>query len=93
ELAHRLLAEGIIPALRAPDGRPLQRRVADIALCSACRPTPFDAIRAFLGSAYDGDAIVIHCAGCKTISSNAVEISLSWDENNSYDHWPLYLFQ
>lgn len=92
ELAHRLLSECIIPALRTPDGQPLRQRAADIALCPACRPTPRDEICAFLRSEYEGDMIVIHLPGCAAISPVAEPIDLSWDENNT-DRWPLYLFK
>lgn len=92
ELAHRLLSEGIIPVLCAPDGQPLQQRIADIALCPSCRPTPRDAILAYLRYANDGDAMIIHRPGCSAIPPDAQPMDLSWDESHS-DRWPLYQFE
>lgn len=92
DLAQRLLSEGIIPSLSMPGGQPLRRRVADIALCPTCRPTPMDTICAYRRYIYNGDMIIIHRPGCPAISSAADMVDLAWDENHS-DRWPLYQFK
>lgn len=92
DLAHRLLSEKIIRALRPVGGRAAAGRPADVELCAHCRPTrnPIRVLRRASGR--EGDVVVIHRPGCPFASPIAPEISLEWAEQDTPDDWPLYRF-
>ena len=91
-LAHRLISEKIIRALRPVDGRTAIRPPSDIRLCASCRPTgnPIRVLRQ--SDDREGDILLIHRPGCHLISLNAPEIGLEWADQDTPDDWPLYRF-
>lgn len=91
-LAHRLISEKIIRALRPIDGRAAVRPPSDIELCISCRPTgnPIRVQRRSDGR--EGDVLIIHRPDCRYTSPRAPEIGLEWAEHDTPDDWPLYRF-
>lgn len=92
DLAHQLLSEKIIRALRPTEGQPARHKLARVELCPACRPTR-NPIRVLLrASGREGDVVVIHRPGCRFASPIAPEISFEWAEQETPDDWPLFRF-
>ncbi len=98
QLAHHLISEGIIAAVRAADGTALRGEYAGIELCEACRPTPIDIIRGrarrrVRRQPEEGDILVIHADDCPFVPTDDRTVHLQWAAPDGPEKWPQFHFE
>lgn len=97
QLAHQLISEGVIAAVRAADGTALRGDYTDIKLCEACRPTPTDIIRGRVRRRLrrrsdEGNTLIIHADDCAFVPMDDRTIRLQWATPDAPEQWPQFHF-
>lgn len=97
QLAHQLISEGIIAAVRAADGTALRGEYAGIELCEACRPTPIDIIhgrvrRRVRRQPHEGSTLIIHADDCAFVPADDRTVRLQWAAPDGPEQWPQFHF-
>ena len=97
-LAHQLISEGIVAAVRAAGGEALRGEYSGIELCEACRPTPADIIhgrvrRRLRRQPDEGSILVIHADDCAFAPADDRAVRLQWAATDDPQQWPQFHFE